>query len=215
MREKQRTLVERMKPIFPRITQPVVSAARDPVQSGVQFTNRLRRAAGWEPEHRDLDRRYNFRLFPDEGDFFSTIAYSKSLKRNVRLVVFMPAEGKQILYFSTDTDMSAKNVVEFYRTRFQIEFCYRDGKQSSGLCYCQPRDFAKLDFAFNSSLTAVNVAKVVVRQNYPRLSIANLKSLLYNCYLTKRFFAMSGFRPNMSINANIFKELYDIAACAA
>ena len=154
-------------------------------------------------------------LFPDEGDFFTTIAYSKSLKRNVRLVVFMPAEGKPILYFSTDTDMSAKNVVEFYRTRFQIEFCYRDGKQFSGLCDCQARDFAKLDFAFNSSLTAVNVAKVVVRQNYPRLSIANLKSLLYNCYLTKRFFAMSGFRPNMSLNAKIFKELYDIAACAA
>ena len=103
-------------------------------------------------------------LFPDEGDFFTTIAYSKSLKRNVRLVVFMPAEGKPILYFSTDTDMSAKNVVEFYRTRFQIEFCYRDGKQFSGLCDCQARDFAKLDFAFNSSLTAVNVAKVVVRQ---------------------------------------------------
>ena len=163
----------------------------------------------------DSDKVTRVDLFPDEGDFFTTIAYSKFLKRNVRLVVFMPAEGKPILYFSTDTDMSAKNVVEFYRTRFQIEFCYRDGKQFSGLCDCQARDFAKLDFAFNSSLTAVNVAKVVVRQNYPRLSIANLKSLLYNCYLTKRFFAMSGLRPNMSLNAKIFKELYDIAACAA
>lgn len=73
MREKQKTLVERMKPIFPRLTQPAVSAASAPVQSGVQFTNRLRRAAGWEPEHRDLDRRYNFRLFPDEGDQFDEL----------------------------------------------------------------------------------------------------------------------------------------------
>ena len=154
-------------------------------------------------------------IFPDEGDFYTIIAYSKSLKRKVRLVVFQPREGKPILYFSTDTNMSARNVVEYYRTRFQIEFCYRDGKQYTGLCDCQARDFAKLDFAFNASLTAVNVAKVVIRQKYPTFSIANLKSLLYNSYLTKRFFAMSGFRPNKSLKAKIFKELSDIAARAA
>lgn len=73
MRELQRPLVERMKPIFPRITQPVVSAARAPEKSGVQFTNRFRRAAGWEREKRDMDRRYNFRLFDDEGDQFDDL----------------------------------------------------------------------------------------------------------------------------------------------
>ena len=117
--------------------------------------------------------------------------------------------------FSTDTNMSARNVVEFYRTRFQIEFCYRDSKQFTGLCDCQARDFDKLDFAFNASLTSVNVAKVVINTEYPTFSIANFKSLLYNCYLMKRFFAMSGFRPNKSLNAIIFKELSDIAARAA
>ena len=117
--------------------------------------------------------------------------------------------------FSTDTNMSARNVVEFYRTRFQIEFCYRDSKQFTGLCDCQARDFDKLDFAFNASLTSVNVAKVVINKEYPTFSIANFKSLLYNCYLMKRFFAMSGFRPNKSLNAMIFKELSDIAARAA
>ena len=154
-------------------------------------------------------------IFPEDGDFYTTIAYSRSLKRKVRLVVSQPKEGKPILYFSTDTNMSAKNVVEYYRTRFQIEFCYRDGKQYTGLCDCQARDFDKLDFAFNASLSAVNVAKVVINQKYPTFSIANFKSLLYNSYLTKRFFAMSGFRPNKSLNAKIFKELSDIAARAA
>jgi hypothetical protein len=163
----------------------------------------------------DPDKVTKVDLSPDEGDFYTAIAYSKSLRRNVRLVVSQPKEGKPILYFSTDTRMSAKNVVDYYRTRFQIEFCYRDGKQLTGLCHCQARDFAKLDFAFNSSLAAVNVAKVVIKQDYPTFSIANLKSLLYNSYVTKRFFAMSGFRPNLSLNAKIFKELYDIAACAA
>lgn len=65
------------------------------------------------------------------------------------------------------------------------------------------------------SLTAVNVAKVVIKQDYPTFSIANLKSLLYNPYVTKSFFAMSGFRPDMSLNARIFNELYVFAACIA
>ncbi|MDY5969992.1 MAG: transposase, partial [Bacteroidales bacterium] len=99
--------------------------------------------------------------------------------------------------------------------RFQIEFCYRDGKQFTGLCDCQARDYAKLEFAFNASLSAVNVAKVVIREQYPTFSIANLKSLLYNTYLMKRFFVMLGFRPNKSINAKIVKELFNIAAPAA
>jgi hypothetical protein len=163
----------------------------------------------------DMEKVKKVNIFPDEGAFYTTIAYSKSLKRKVRLVVFLPKDGKPILYFSTDTNMSARNVVEFYRTRFQIEFCYRDSKQFTGLCDCQARDFDKLDFAFNASLTSVNVAKVVINMEYPTFSIANFKSLLYNCYLMKRFFAMSGFRPNKSLNAIIFKELSDIAARAA
>ena len=163
----------------------------------------------------DMEKVKKVNIFPDEGAFYTTIAYSKSLKRKVRLVVFLPKDGKPILYFSTDTNMSARNVVEFYRTRFQIEFCYRDSKQFTGLCDCQARDFDKLDFAFNASLTSVNVAKVVINTEYPTFFIANFKSLLYNCYLMKRFFAMSGFRPNKSLNAMIFKELSDIAARAA
>ena len=160
----------------------------------------------------NMEKLRQVHIYPDEGNFYTSIVYSKSLKRNVRLVLFQPKNGKHILYFSTDTNMSAKNVVEYYRTRFQIEFCYRDGKQFAGLCDCQARDFAKLDFAFNASLSAVNVAKVVIKEHYPTFSIANLKSLLYNAYIMNRFFAMSGFRPNKSINAKIVKELFNIAA---
>ncbi len=163
----------------------------------------------------DMEKVERVPIYADEGCFYTVIAYSKSLKRNVRLVVFRPIEGKPILYFSTDTKMSAKDVVEYYRTRFQIEFCYRDGKQFAGLCDCQARDFAKLDFAFNASLSAVNVAKVVIKEHYPTFSMANLKSLLYNAYIMNRFFVMSGFRPNKSINAKIVKELFNIAAPAA
>ena len=141
----------------------------------------------------DMGKFRQVRIYADEGGFYTAIVYSKSLKRNVRLVVFQPKDGKHILYFSTDTNMSAKNVEEYYRTRFQIEFCYRDGKQFAGLCNCQARDFAKLDFAFNASLAAVNVAKVVIKEHYPTFSMANLKSLLHNAYIMNRFFCHVGF----------------------
>ena len=51
------------------------------------------------------------------------------------------------LYFSTDTSVCGKDVYDIYRTRFQIEFCFRDGHQFTGLLDCQARDEKALDFA--------------------------------------------------------------------
>ncbi len=54
--------------------------------------------------------------------------------------------------------------MDFYCTRFQIEFCFRDAKQFVGSTDCQARDERKLNFAFNSSFTAVNVAKIMCKE---------------------------------------------------
>ena len=62
------------------------------------------------------------------------------------------------IYFSTDLDMSAKDIIEYYRTRFQIEFCFRDSKQFTGLNDCQARDLKKLNFAFNPNRSLENSA---------------------------------------------------------
>ena len=44
MRIKQKTIVEKMKPLYPALTQPIVSAvARG--KAGVQYTNSFRRNA--------------------------------------------------------------------------------------------------------------------------------------------------------------------------
>jgi len=50
------------------------------------------------------------------------------------------------------------------RTRFQIEFCFRDGHQFTGLLDCQARDEKALDFACNASLAAVNITKALRKQ---------------------------------------------------
>ena len=48
------------------------------------------------------------------------------MKRKIRLVIWINKKGKHKLYFSTDINMSARDVIDYYRTRFQIEFDYRD-----------------------------------------------------------------------------------------
>ena len=37
------------------------------------------------------------------------------------------------VYFSSDTQMKNIDVLDYYQTRFQVEFCFRDAKQFIGL----------------------------------------------------------------------------------
>ena len=64
--------------------------------------------------------------------------------------------------FSTDIQLGASDILDFYKSRFQIGFIFRDAKQFTGLSDCQARDFTKLDFHFNASLMALNLAKFFV-----------------------------------------------------
>ena len=149
------------------------------------------------------------------GKAFVIKAYAKAMKRNIKIVVHYPDSGGHKIYFSTDINMSGRDIIEFYRTRFQIEFCFREAKQFTGLNHCQARDLRKLDFAFNASMAAVNVAKVMRREFYPELSIGLLKSYMSNIYMLKRILARSGLRPNRTFNAKLVKELFGFVANAA
>lgn len=68
-----------------------------------------------------------------EGSAYTLIAYSKALKQKVRLVIWIMPNGKHKLFFSTKTSMSGEDVLYIYRSIFQIEFCFRDAKQFTGL----------------------------------------------------------------------------------
>ncbi len=109
---------------------------------------------------------------------YELVARSKALKRNIKLVIHILKDGSHRLYFSTDTAMRGIDVFDIYRTRFQIEFCYRDGHQFTGLRDCQARDEKRLDFAFNASFAAVNVIKVMRKEFKLDFSIGQIKSLM-------------------------------------
>ena len=119
------------------------------------------------------------------------------------------------LYFSTDINMSGKYVIEIYKTRFQIEFNFRDAKQHAGLCNSQSRDIDRLDFNFNASLTSINIAKAyAVRMGKP-FSMTSIKTMMHNAFLLERFISVSGIRPNNELNKRLFSEVVEFAAVAA
>ncbi len=113
---------------------------------------------------KNLDTNY-FSLDLSTGDIeiFSAVVFSKAFKRDIKLAVAVfYKDGKEIarkLYFSTDLEQGGEKIVRYYRSRFQIEFLYRDAKQFTGLTTCQARSENKLDFHFNAALTAINIAK--------------------------------------------------------
>lgn len=61
--------------------------------------------------------------------------------------------------------MLGEGIIKIYRCKFQYEFNYRDAKQFIVFCHCQVRSKEKLHSAFNASLTAINLAKIICKNN--------------------------------------------------
>ena len=143
---------------------------------------------------------------------YTAIVWVVSLARELRVVLvdYEDAEKKRHtrkVFFSTDTSMSARDIFDIYRTRFQLEFVFRDAKQFTGLTHCQARNKEAMSFAFNASLSSVNVARAFARGQGMDLSVGSTKTLLHDAAMLDRFIAMSGKSPNMLLNNTDFKEL--------
>ena len=169
-----------------------------------------------ELKHLEEDRFEIINLENGQGRILSAVVHSRSLSRNILLCIW-ESEDKKVrkLYFSTDTQMKAVDVLDFYRTRFQVEFCFRDGKQFTGLTNCQSRDIDKLHFHFNASLTSINLAKVKALEKGTVLSMASVKVLCHNIFLMQRFISVLGIEPNPEINRKLWEETIKFAAIAA
>ena len=151
-----------------------------------------------------------------EVKIYNAIVYSRAFKRNINLslTVFYNENGKEItrkLYFSTDLKMDGVKIIRYYRSRFQIEFLYRDAKQHAGLEDCQARSKNKLNFHFNVALTTVNIAKIywlnTRKSNSEAFSMANFKTLCHNKLILDRFICMFAINPNLPKNKQKINEL--------
>ena len=147
------------------------------------------------------------------GKAYALKAWCKSLHRVVSLVIHEPSNGVRRLYFATDENMSGRDVVEYYTTRFQEEFWFRDAKQFLGLTDCQARDKRKLDLVFNSSFTALNVAKIMYKEL--GTSIGRLKAKIINAYYAQRIIDVFEKNPNTPLNKERINDIFSFAADAA
>ena len=161
----------------------------------------------------DISKVEELDLEDKSGKAYALKAWCKSLQRTVSRVIHELPNGGRRLYFSTDEKMSGRDVLEYYCTRFQIEFCFRDAKQFVGLTDCQARDTRKLDFAFNSSFTAMNVAKIVCKEY--GLSIGRLKAMMINAYYAQRIIDVFEKTPNTLLNEETINQIFGFAIEAA
>jgi hypothetical protein len=135
----------------------------------------------------------------------SYIAHSVSLKRLIKVVwirkqIDIEKYGEAFL-FSTDLELEDLRIYEFYVSRFQIEFVFRDAKNFTGLDDCQSRDARRMHYHFNASLTALNVAKIQdtelqkTRGVQHPFSMTNWARKYHVDIIINRFIVMFGMDP--------------------
>ena len=163
----------------------------------------------------------------DGPQLYTEIVNCAQFDRTLRIVYIVEKTGtkaRTALLFSTDLAQSAKDIVRLYKSRFQIEFLFRDAKQFLGLNDCQARCSESLDFHFNATMTALNLLKLEDRQQHQRddpsnlhrvISIASWKARKFNVHLLERFSSHLGLDFNAIKSRPDFEELCDYGAIAA
>jgi SRSO17 transposase len=139
----------------------------------------------------DLSRFERLDTEDDHIVLYHQVLNHVQLKRHLQVVMVVHTlRNRYAVLLSTDIDLEPLRLYRAYKARFQIEFIFRDAKQFTGLSDCQARSKAKLDFHFNASLSAVNIAKLEARQQRgdtdEPMSMASLKRRAFNQHLLDR-----------------------------
>jgi hypothetical protein len=92
-----------------------------------------------------------------------------------------------------------------YKARFSSEFIFRETKQFTGLSDCQARHLLRLDFHFNASLIALNLAKHQLSSCHSSaksfvFSMASYKPLQFNKHLLCTFIDKLDLDPDLILN---------------
>lgn len=151
----------------------------------------------------------------DDGRCFSGIVYSKSLKSKIKVAIWISDDGKRHkIFFSNDLTLEPADIIRIYRTRFQIEFEFREAKGYASLNKCQARSTNKLWTHFNLSFTALNCLKMAAMEMGIPYSISNLKTMVHGQYLMKRFILVSGISPDCDLINQLYQEVISLTALA-
>ncbi|MBZ0278131.1 MAG: transposase [Anaerolineae bacterium] len=117
-------------------------------------------------------------------DTYQMQVFHPSFAEALNLVVVVKTHlkmGKRghVVLFSTDLDLSADQIVDYYSLRFQIEFNFRDAKQYWGLDDFMNVKSVAVTNAVNLAFLMVNLAAVMLkpyRDTQPDFSVLDLKA---------------------------------------
>lgn len=218
--------------IIAEMGMEIISRMRDDANLLYRYQGKLKPGKGRPKLYagklnvKQVDKRRILKAYEDEEvTIYGGIVFSVGLKRYIKLayVEFKNQDGEinsTKFFFSTNVYRDAKQILSYYRSRFQMEFLFRDAKQHAGLETCQARSEKKLHFHFNASLTAVNVGKAIIRKHHGNqdeiaISIADIKTELNNRLLAQTIFSIYGLDPNLLKNDDRFQQVLDFGKIAA
>lgn len=85
--------------------------------------------------------------------------------------------------------------------------------QFTGLGHCQARDEARLDFHFNMSLAAVNLARLVSAES--GLSLNSYVRCQYNRFVVGQVLVQLGLEAEYEVNDPVLQPIIEIGRMAA
>jgi len=139
--------------------------------------------------------------------------YAVQFKRWLKVVLLYNSRTNQfILLASSHTHLCARLLLKYYQLRFQIEFLFRDAKQFAGLVHSQARSQDKLDFHFNMSLAAINLAQVNRKLNPSVHSMNCLVRKAYNHKLITWLFEHLSSEAKFDLNHPAVQKALDFGA---
>jgi len=115
-----------------------------------------------------------------------------------------------VILFSSDLELSAEHLVEYYSLRFQIEFNFRDAKQFWGLEDFMNVNQTAVTNAANLSLFMVNLSQVLMcefRQTDPDFGVLDLKSYYRGCKYATEMLKILPQKPDDILIAHLFQKI--------
>ncbi len=171
-----------------------------------------KRLYGDKIKYANLPEKYICKTEFNEKDYTQTKIYqfhciNKEFKQKLNIVIikkinFKTNKEAHIVLFSTDLELSFQKIIQFYSSRFQIEFNFRDAKEFWGLEDFMNVNELPIQNAANFSFFMVNISNILLsdfrnsHQN-PNLGIRDLISFYRaNRYIFETLKLVVKFNPN-------------------
>ncbi|BAY62038.1 transposase [Calothrix brevissima NIES-22] len=179
---------------------------------------RSRRKYGEKLDYRNLPEKYLCKSDIEDGILsciYQATLLHKEFSQAINVVILVKTNLKtqarsHVILFSSDLDLKADKIIDYYKLRFQIEFNFRDAKQFWGL-----EDFMNLSQtavtnAANLAFFMVNLSHHLLadfRKHNPGSGIIDLKAYYRGFRYVHEMLKILPQKPEPILLAQIFAKL--------